>query len=188
MKIIPKTGFNIASLPLPIYEKVLVADATSKDGDNFLIYIGMDEKIIAELKKLSLDKTDEEIQKNTSDRKRFGEGSYENWYKKERTPFVLIQKNTGKLAALMWFGPEPLEGNTGNLHTSAWRAYPNFRGKGLMKEFAKFVMDIYTSKIPNVKFWAVIKKENIGSMGYAQAIGFKDTGKTLPDGSIIVIK
>ncbi len=188
MKIISKSNLEPLLFPLPIYKTIKIGEAASKDGNSFSIFVGLNEKMVAQLKVLSLDKSDVEIQKNTSDKKRFGEQSYEDWYKKNRTPFVLVHTATNALAALVWFGPEPLEKKEGNWHTVAWRSYPSFRGRGLMKEFAKFTMEIYASKIPDVKFWAVIKKENAGSIGFAQAIGFKDTQQALSDGSLIMIK
>lgn len=188
MQINTKKDIEKFSLPLPIYKNIYIADAISKNGDNFSIFVGLNEEMVSQLKKLSLDVNDEEIQKNTSDRKRFGEGSYENWYKKNRTPFVLIHKDTNALAALIWFGPEPLNGIKGNFHTSAWRSYPSFRGKGLMKDFGKFAMEIYASKIPDVKFTAVIKKENAGSIGFAEALGFTESKEASNENSIIMIK
>ncbi|MCX6752165.1 MAG: GNAT family N-acetyltransferase [Candidatus Nomurabacteria bacterium] len=186
MQIITKKSLEKFSLSLPIYSDIKIADATSKEGDNFYIFAGLDKEKVLQLKTLSLDESDKEIQKNTSDRKRFGLGLYEDWYKKGRTPFALIHKNTNKLAALIWFGAETLEGEKGNFHTSAWRSYPGFRGKGLMKEFANFAMNFYAEKIPDVKFWAKIRKENIGSIGFAQAIGFKKMQEN-PDGDFIVM-
>lgn len=188
MKINLKPNLEIPRFPLPIYSVTEIGDAISKDGDNFYIFAGLDEKMVSQLKILSLDKNDTEIQKNTSDLKRFGIGLYEDWYKKNRTPFALVQKNTNKLAALIWFGPESLDGNKGNFHTSAWRSYPSFRGKGLMKEFARFVMDIYAKNTPDIKFWITVKKENAGSIGFAKALGFLELSEASNDTSLIMVK
>src|SRR3989344_5796473 len=106
MEIIPLENIKIPSLPLPVYENIKIADCTSKDGEEFSIFVGLDKNLIEQLKKYSLDENDTELQKNTGDMKRFGLGSYEDWYKKERTPFALVQKNTNTLAALIWFGPK----------------------------------------------------------------------------------
>src|SRR3989339_556524 len=97
-----KENIVLPSLPLLMYTNINIADATSKEGDNFSVFVGLDKEKVIQLKALSLDESDIEIQKNTSDRKRFGLGKYEDWYKKNRTPFVLVQKNTNKLAARIW--------------------------------------------------------------------------------------
>lgn len=175
-------------LPLPIYKIIEIGKVTGKDGEKFSIFVGLNEEMIAQLKTLSLDGGDTELQKNTSDFKRFGKGSYEDWYKKNRTPFALVHAKTDKLAAIVWFGPEPLTGNKGNLHTVAWRSYPVFRGKGLMKEFTKFVMDIYIKTVPNIKFWITVKKENTGSVGFAQTLGFKELQGASNEFSLIMVK
>ena len=95
-------------LPPALYEGIVIGQMTSRDGLKFYITAGLDRALVAELKSRSLDLHDTEIQKNTSDRERFGEGSYEEWYAKGRTPFALVEQNTGALAALVWFGPKPL--------------------------------------------------------------------------------
>ena len=89
--------------PLPIYRTIKIGEAFSKDKEKFFIIVGLDKKMIEQLKKLSIDENDIELQKNTSDLKRFGLGSYKNWYKKERTPFILVHTNTNTLAAIVWF-------------------------------------------------------------------------------------
>ena len=95
-------------LPLPIYSSFPVGLVNAKDGEEFSVIVGLDKDLVAQLKEKSLDESDVEIQSHTSDRKRFGEGSYEEWYAKERTPFSLVEKKTGALAGLAWFGPKPL--------------------------------------------------------------------------------
>ena len=178
MRINQKSDLKIPSFPLPIYHTRNIAEAISKEGDFFSIFVGLDKEKVSQLEKLSLDENDMEVQKNTSDKKRFGNKSYENWYKKNRIPFALIHSATNSLAALIWFGPESLNRKSENWHTVAWRSYPSFRGKGLMKEFAKFAMDIYSKKISNAKFWITVKKENIGSIKLAKFLGFHELENT----------
>src|SRR3989344_5989002 len=158
-------------LPLPIYTSYPLELITARDGEEFSLVIGLDRGLVAQLKEKSLDESDIEIQSHTSDRKRFGEGSYEAWYAKERTPFALVEKKTGMLAALVWFGPKPLgrkslkylsevelekEGRQEKdaWHTVVYRSYPPFRGKGLMTNFLLRAMDVYLQHYPNVKLWA----------------------------------
>src|SRR3989338_2951915 len=176
------------SIPLKLYNSVHIADATSRDGEGFYIFLGLNKEMVTQLKEYSLDKSDTDRQNNTSDRKRFGEGKYEDWYRKERTPFALVHKETNKLAALVWFGPKPLLSDGNNLQATAWRAYPLFRGKGIMKNFTAFAMDFYREKISGVKFWAVLKKENTGSAGLASSLGFQILPEKSDDASIVMIK
>lgn len=172
------------SFPLPLYDCVHVGSVKSRDGDHFSILLGMNREHAQKLKEFSLDENDSELQKNTSDRKRFGEGSFEEWYAKNRTPFVLIHVETNDLAGIVWFGPKPLgqkplEHSTEtaskkeNWHTIAYRCYPRFRGKGLMKNFVGSALDIYVQNIPEVKLWAGINTENAASDALALGLGFK---------------
>ena len=176
---------KISSLPLPIYESIQISDYTSKDGEEFSIFLGLDKNMVAQLKKYSLDTSDTELQKNTGDMKRFGVGSYEDWYKKNRIPFALMQNNTNLLAALIWFGPKTLgkksikftgteETKTeSNWHTLAIRSYPLFRGKGLMKNFVNFTIDFYKKEFPNVLLWAGMDNRNMAVVKLMSNLGFK---------------
>ncbi len=191
MKIIPQIDLKKLSFPLPIYQAITIGEAISRDGEHFSVFVGLNKEMVAQLKALSLDENDIDLQKNTRDRNRFGKKSYEDWYKKNRTLFALVHKNTNALAALVWLGPEPLPENEGNWHTAAWRSYIPFRGKGLMKDFTKFAMNIYEEKISNVKFWIAVKKENAGSIGLAKILGFQESDETFNkniDRLIIVVK
>jgi len=166
-------------LPLPIYESVKI-----KDDGEFSIFIGLDKKLVEQLKKYSADESDTELQKNTGDRKRFGEGAYEDWYAKDRTPFALIHNPTGSMAGLAWFGPKPLgkksmkfEGTEeirieSNWHAIAFRSYAPFRGRGLMKNFAKFVINFYLKEFPNVILWAGLNDKNTAVFKLNTELGF----------------
>lgn len=192
MEIKPYTSESL-SFPLPLYNSVRIGEATGKDGVRFFIYAGLSKALASELKTLSLDLNDAALQDNTSDRERFGIGSYETWYMKNRTPFALVDAETGSLAAFAWFGPKALgiksqknlknkkaettAPNKENWHTVSYRCYPRFRGKGLMKGFVGFAMDIYMKKFPNIKIWAGIKTENMASDALASSLGFKPDEK-----------
>ncbi len=179
------------SLPIFIYTAITIGSLRGKDGEEFEIVMGLDTDLVAQLKEKSLDETDIEIQNNTSDRVRFGEGSYEEWYSKDRVPYALVHTQTKALAALVWFGPKPLGRKSlkhlsaeeraqderlmdaGDWHTVVYRAYRPFRGTGLMKTFLKFTMDIYRSLYPHSKIWAGIYAENPVSIGLVTSLGFK---------------
>lgn len=191
MKITLTSKLKSASFPLPIYKSRKIAEAVSKSGEIFSILAGLDKKLVLQLKNLSLDKKDKELQKNTGDRKRFGEGSYAEWYKKNRVPFALVHTVTNTLAALVWFGPKSLGqksirffknqklekkavfARADDWHTIAFRSYPPFRGKGLTKEFVAFCTYVYMKKFSNIKIWAGIDTYNAASEKLSLGLGFK---------------
>ena len=178
------------TLPLPIYEAVALGSLQSKDGEQFLMIVGLSKDVVAQLKEKSLDKSDEELQNNTSDYQRFGEGSYEEWYSKNRTPFALIHAKMGQLAALVWFGPKPLgrqslkylseEERAKELlqkedvwHTLVYRSYMPYRGKGVMGDFVRFCIEKYKEKYPEAKLWTGMSANNAASAGLSARLGFK---------------
>lgn len=176
------------SLPLPLYGTIKLGTLTAQDGEEFSIWIGADKETADKVREKSLDASDTDIQNNTSDRKRFGEGSYEEWYSKDRTPFALIH-SSGALAAFAWFGPKPLgrkslkylsdeerakelEQTEDVWHTLVYRSYLPFRGKGLMGDFVRFCMGIYKGHYPSAKLWVGMSADNAGSAGLASKLGF----------------
>jgi hypothetical protein len=177
------------AVPVPLYEAVLIGTAEQR-GELFDIYLGLDRNMAEQVKKFSLDTTDTDLQENTSDYKRFGTGSYEEWYGKSRVPFALVHHVSGALAALIWFGPKPYarkslkhlseaelkEENTvqgGDYHTVVYRAYLPFRGAGLMKGFANTVTDVYLKYFPKAILWAGINRKNPASVALAEKLGYK---------------
>ncbi len=179
-------------LPLPLYDSREIGPVTSRDGKIFTAVIGLSEELVGKLKKLSLDLSDTELQENSSDYKRFGEGSYEDWYSKERTPFALIDPENGELAAIAWLGPKPLGRDSkkhlskeelgvdertldsGDWHTISFRSYGAYRGVGLMKGFGKLVLDTYRKGYPNAKIWTITDRANIGSMKLSEFMGMQE--------------
>ena len=209
LEIIENQGIGKLSLPLPIYTSVTLATARSNDGEEFEIIAGLEKNSVEEIKRHALDESDEELQKNTGDKKRFGENSYESWYAKNRTPFGLIHKKTGTLAAFAWFGPEPLGLDTiprdstipwdsrnkekkesEEWHTIGYRSYNPFRGKGLMKDFTKFAMKIYSANRPGVRYWAAINPENKASIAIVSSLGLtvSEENSDRETGSLVMIK
>ncbi len=180
-----------SQVPLPLYTSISIGKAVSKTGEEFTLVIGLDKATVRELKTHSLDIADVDLHNNTSDRERFGHGSYEAWYKKNRVPFALIHSPSNQLACLMWFGPKPLGRKSlkhlsesekerenevvpaGEWHTVTYRTYAPFRGQGLMKEFAKNAKEIYKRYNPNAKIWAGINANNPGSIAVAEKLGLK---------------
>lgn len=177
------------SLPLPLYGTIKLGTLTSREGEEFSIWVGADKDVVSELKEKSLDESDVEIQNNTSDRARFGAGSYEEWYSKDRKPFVLMHDVSKQLAAFAWFGPKPLgrksikylseedrakesEQKEDVWHTLVYRSYLPFRGKGLMTDFVRFATDIYREHYPQAKFWVGMSADNVGSTALASKLGY----------------
>lgn len=185
MKNLPET------LPLPLFSFSIIGEMSGKTGDVFDVVIGLSKEHVGQLKQYSLDMSDVDLQENTSDYARFGEGSYEEWYDKNRTPFALIHKKTNTLAALIWLGPKPLGRkslkhlspeeraedertmDSGNWHTIVFRAYNPYRGQGLMKEFARKVIEIYTHYYPEARIWAGINAKNTASIALSEKIGLR---------------
>ncbi len=172
----------------PIFECVRIGEMRSKNEEPFTIVIGLDHSLIDQLKKHSTDVSDADLQANTSDMQRFGEGSYEEWFAKDRTPYALVS-NSGELAALAWFGPKPLGRKSlrylteeeraeessqekSDWHTIVYRSYSPFRGKGLMREFMTFVISDYKTRHPESKLWAGVSARNAASLALATKFGF----------------
>lgn len=202
MKIISREKLPDFSLPLPIYSAVHLADAIGKDGEEFEVFVGLEKKYTEQLQKLSLDKNDVDLQEHTGDRARFGEGSYEVWYNKNRTPFCLIHKRTDALAAFIWFGPKPLGEKSMKFrkdreykkqdtwHTISCRSYPPFRGNGLMSNFIKFAMELYKNYFPNVLIWDGMDDRNKAMVKLSEELGFEiDKEKSdLPEHWLVMVK
>lgn len=173
---------------LPLFSIQKLDTISSKDGEEFTIMLGLDEDLIAQLRAYSLDMSDTDLQANTSDFKRFGEGSYEEWYAKDRTPYALVDKK-GTLAALAWFGPKPLgrkslrylspkeiaeesKQDVSDWHTIVYRSYQPYRGKGLMSPFMQYVITDYKKRYPHAKLWAGVSTKNEASIALAKRFGF----------------
>ncbi|MEK9177313.1 MAG: hypothetical protein AAB923_03375, partial [Patescibacteria group bacterium] len=76
MEILKRLEADALALPLPVFVSIPIADV-EKDGERFTVFAGLDKTTTAELKARSLDDSDRDIQQGTSDRKRFGEGSFD---------------------------------------------------------------------------------------------------------------
>src|SRR5262249_38291382 len=149
----------------------------------------LDGQMATRLRELSLDQNDTALQENTSDFKRFGELGYEEWYSKGRVPFALIHRNTGDLAAFVWFGPKALgrksmkhlsseELESENLiadqswHTIAFRSYPPYRGAGIMRKFVEAATDVYQNYFPEAKLWTSNSRSNEASVRLSEKLGY----------------
>ena len=58
-------------------------------------------------------------------------------------------------------------------HTVSFRAYPLFRGRGMMVNFTKFVFDIYRKHFPNSVFWTGSDDRNTVFLKFISELGFK---------------
>jgi len=194
-------------LPLPLYESRPIGTLADKAGKSFTVVMGLDQGLVAQLKERSLDLADTDLQENSSDYKRFGEGSYETWYAKQRTPFALVDPDIGALAAIAWMGPKPfgrdsakhlspeeqgqdertLNLNAGRWHTISFRSYPGYRGTGFMKAFARMTIDEYKKWYPDAKIWTITDKRNIGSVKLSEAFGLVAQPQTDPSSERLVM-
>ena len=192
------------SFPIAIYQSMPIGDIDGRDGTHFILYAGMSKEHAAQLKVFSMDDTDVDLQNNTSDRKRFGEGSYEGWYAHNRTPFSVVDTATNKLAALIWFGPKAIgtksmrnlsddaqenvmDADTGTEHTIAYRSYPPYRGAGIMKKAVNEATEAYQAVFPEAVIWAIIDEKNESSMGFAGALGYEVQGES-EDGFVVMVR
>ena len=170
---------------MKIYEVKKIGEITSRDGEVFTIFFGISEEHVDQLKKYSLDKSDIELQNNTGDLARFGTGSYEDWFAKNRTPFSLIHNKTRTLAAFAWLGPKSLGLKSikfgrdeklisdDNWHTLALRSYNPFRGKGVTKTFAHFIIEYYKKLLPDALLWSGMDDRNLAIVNLMNFLGFR---------------
>lgn len=202
MKINPRDNLPDFTLPLPIFTSVHIADAICKRGEEFDVLVGLEKKYVDQLKALSLDESDTDLRANTGDYNRFGIGSYEKWYKKNRTVFALIHKQTDSLAAIFWLGPKPLGAKSmkfgpekkyetqAEWHTGSVRSYPGFRGRGMMRNFIEFSMNFYKRHFLNIKFWLGMDDRNGAITKLATELGFEvdEANSDLADNWLVMTK
>ena len=184
MKIIPRDKVKNYSLPLPLYESLHIADAIARDGSEFDLLVGLDRQGAEKLRERALDDSDNALQDFTGDRQRFVESTYESWYEKNRTIFALVHKQSDDLAAVIWFGPKPLgkkspkfgqddgQKEDSEWHTISFRSYPQYRGKGMMKNFSEYVTDIYKRYFPRAKLWTGTDDRNTAFIRLITSLGF----------------
>ncbi len=183
------------SLELParpeLYETRELARAVSDTGEEFNIVFGLSRALAEELRRHSCDQEDAELMKGTSDRARFCDGAYEDWFQKERYAFALTKE--GALAAVIWFGPSALPEVLGEFagapaDTLALRSYLPFRGKGLMTDFSRFVLAAHARLRPGRTLWLQTNADNAAGIRLYQKLGFVERGTLADNGRIVMIQ
>lgn len=179
--------------PLALYESERLGEAVSEDGTVFSIVRGLSEPLAEDLKRHSLDESDTELMQGTSDRRRFGEGSYDAWFAKGRYPYALAHGNA--LAALIWFGAEELPeefatygGNAGTNDTLAFRSYEPYRGKRLMGDFSRFVIDAYAKNHAGRTLWLQTNTDNAPAIRLYERLGFVQKGTREDNGRLVMVQ
>ncbi len=113
-------------VPELAYASTRIGELLMPDRSRYVVHAGLDEHMVHQLRGYALDDADTELATHTADRARFGEGSYEAWFAKGRYPYALLDA-TGVLAALIWFGPEPLPEDAGYIPRYPLDAWDNPR-------------------------------------------------------------
>ncbi len=193
-------GLDITASPseggetvLALHESELFAKAVGEDGTVFSVVRGLSKPLVEDLRRHSLDTSDTELMQGTSDYRRFGEGDYETWFAKGRYPYALTHDDS--LAALIWFGAEELPGEFANYggpvgtnDTLAFRSYEPYRGKRLMGDFSRFVIDAYTQSHPGRKLWLQTNIDNAPAIHLYERLGFVRKGTRNDNGRLIMVQ
>lgn len=134
-------------------------------------------KIVKGLSKKNIDQlivftnSDNEVQKNTSDLKRFANRElWQKWREKGRKIYAMVDENDD-LMGITWFGAE------GEGFTFAIRMYGNARGKGLSENFLRETMDDFMKEpeyinAQNKDIWLEISKDNLPAIKIYEKLGF----------------
>lgn len=163
--------------PPPLYSSTVCGVLEHKEFGRLNIQYGLTRELIAQLTQKSLDLTDDELHRHTSDYLRFGVGSYEEWYAKGRHPFALTNKEQ-ELAALVWFGPSTSPACIDSdvppqlWDTIAFRAYAPFRGRGLIKRFSEKVLSVHDALYPERPIWLHTRNGNVVAQSLYENLGF----------------
>jgi len=149
----------------------------------------LNEKQIRQL--LDYTKKDTDIQKFTSDSKRFKDRpSFDQWIKKDRVIYCLSD-NKDNLMGIIWFSKEEFEPHEKNRYykaaeypyTFAIRMYANARGKGLAKPFMNFCFKDFGKK----GIWLTTSKDNIPAIKLYTNFGFKEIPDVNPYNKIVMV-
>jgi RimJ/RimL family protein N-acetyltransferase len=172
----------------------MLAHAHGAD-ERFAIVAGLCQPLVRSLQERSLDTADSELTRRTSDPVRFGEGSYEAWFRKGRFAFALVNVES-LLAALVWYGPSHLPTEVEPRHsngpdtwdTVAFRSYPPYRGRGLMGDFSRFVFRCHSLYSPERRLWLETDADNLAGLRLYEALGFRIAGSRRDGGRVVMIK
>lgn len=153
---------------------------------------GLDRNLVRQLKQYSLNVNDAALQAGTSDHRRFGTGSYKEWYAKGRIPFALVD-DADRLAALIWVGPRPFPSDieyksSGEWDTVAFRSYEPYRGKGLMTHFGNAVLALFDIYRAGRKLWLETNADNAAGLRLYEKLGFVTRGLRKQNGRIVMTR
>jgi ribosomal protein S18 acetylase RimI-like enzyme len=143
---------------------------------------GLSEKNIDQL--IAFTNSDNDVQKNTSDLKRFANRElWKKWKEKGRKIYAMVDENDD-LMGITWFGPES------DGFTFAIRIYGNARGKGLSENFLRKTMEDFMKEpeyinAQNKSWWLETSKDNLPAIKIYEKLGFvKTSDGVTPDKAI----
>lgn len=145
--------------------------------------------------------SDPEIQKFTSDAKRFqNKASFDSWYAKGKFIYLLVDKNDN-VFGLIWFSKKvlPSKKYTQNIDPSLYgitfaiRLYSQARGKGLSEAFFNQAFGRFTSspsyqKIENKGLWLETSANNVPGTHLYQKLGFIKVTEPDENNKILMVK
>jgi ribosomal protein S18 acetylase RimI-like enzyme len=145
-----------------------------KIGTDVFVKNSISENQINQLIKYS--HNDPSVLKFTSDPVRFKDrSSFNDWYKKGRITFTLVDKDEN-LLGIIWFGKKELLGFSQYNYTFAIRIYGEARGQGLSQEFIQIAYQdiLQNCDIPKITgFWLETSVDNFAAIKTYEKFGFK---------------
>jgi hypothetical protein len=183
---------------------------SEKLGIDFDFHVGIGDKQVRQLIEYTQNDADAGIQNNTSDHHkadgqpgRFSSlAEYKKWLEKGRSIYTLMNRETGDLQGIVWFGKEDLPTN-GNTFipgfdaskygvTYAIRTYGATRGAGVSIPFTRKSLDTFKTSeeymsIPSSGIWLETDTDNKSGIAAYQKLGARLVSTSTANGRLIMV-